>query len=89
MTTVRMMYRDEETRRRPGMGARPSNDVVMRTYETTSLVMLRPLVSAHPRLSAAHQGPPFAGCRLDGYPAVRGRSALISRVALMPSIFAV
>lgn len=64
MTTVRMMYRDEETRRRPGIGARPSNDVVMRTYETTSLVMLRPLVSAHPRLSAAHQGPPFAGCRL-------------------------
>jgi hypothetical protein len=24
------------------MGARPSNDGVMRTYETTSLVMLRP-----------------------------------------------
>jgi len=44
MTTVRMMYRDEETRRRPGIGARPSNDVLMRTYETTSLVVLRPLV---------------------------------------------
>jgi hypothetical protein len=40
MTTLRMMCRDEETRRRPGSHAGPSNDGVMRTYETSGLVML-------------------------------------------------
>jgi hypothetical protein len=37
---LRMMCRDEETRRRPGSHAGPSNDGVMRTYETSGLVML-------------------------------------------------
>ena len=44
MTTGCTTYSDEETKRRPDMGAGSSNDSVMRTYETTSLV--RPLVGA-------------------------------------------
>jgi hypothetical protein len=41
-----MMCKYEEARGRPGSHAGPSNDGVMRTYETTGLVMLGPLVGA-------------------------------------------